>query len=247
MRIALLTDLHANYEALTACLDHATRESADTFVFLGDLVGYGADPSPVLDRVMAMVEAGAIAVRGNHDEAVTHEPSPLMHPEARLAIEWTRERLTPAQMAFLATLPLTVEREDRLYVHANAWSPREWEYITSTFDAGRSMRATSKRLTFCGHVHEPALFHMSANGRVGAFLPVPGTGIPLSTTRRWLAIPGSAGQPRDGNPAASYAIFDAANNTATWHRVVYDHEAAARKIRISGLPPVFAARLEVGL
>lgn len=247
MRTALLTDLHANYEALSACLEHARRNVADDFVFLGDLVGYGADPSLVLDTVMRMVEDGAVAVLGNHDDAVTREPSPLMHPEARFAIEWTRDRLNRAQLDFLAALPLTVERDDRLYVHANAWSPRDWEYVTSTFDAGRSMRATSRRMTFCGHVHEPAVFHMAADGRVAAFVPVPGTGIPLSTMRRWLAIPGSTGQPRDGNPAASYVIFDDATNLATWHRVAYDHVTAARKIRGSGLPQIFAARLEVGL
>src|SRR5262249_35344462 len=140
MRTALLTDLHANYEALSACLEHARRNVADDFVFLGDLVGYGADPSLVLDTAVRMVEDGAVAVLGNHDDAVTGEPSPLMHPEAGFAIEWTRDRLNRAQLDFLAALPLTVERDDRLYVHANAWSPRDWEYVTSTFDAGRSMR-----------------------------------------------------------------------------------------------------------
>lgn len=247
MRIALLSDLHANLEALSACLDHARRYGADHHVFLGDLVGYGADPARVLDTVMALTEKGAVAVLGNHDDATIAQASPLMHPEALQAIEWTRNRLTPAHEDYLRGLPLTVEEEDRLYVHANAWSPGEWEYITSPFDAGRSIRATRRRLTFCGHVHEPTLFHMSGEGRVAQFLPVPGTGVPLSPVRRWLAIPGSAGQPRDGNPAASYAILDTASNIATWHRVAYDHLTAARKIRGSGLPPVFAARLEVGL
>ena len=247
MRIALLTDLHANQEALSACLEHARGNDARQFVFLGDLVGYGADPAPVVDTVMALVERGAVAVMGNHDAAVTGVPGPQMHPQARLAIEWTRERLSAGQREFLRSLPLTVETEDRLYVHANAWSPAEWEYITTPFDAGRSMRATSRRLTFCGHVHEPTLFHMAADGRVAAFLPVPGTGIPLSPRRRWLAIPGAAGQPRDGNPAASYALFDEATSVATWFRVAYDHVTAAKKIRGSGLPPIFAARLEAGL
>lgn len=247
MRIALLTDLHANHEALSACLEHARSNGAERFVFLGDLVGYGADPARVVDTVMALVERGAVAVLGNHDQAVAGSAGPQMHPEARQAIEWTRERLSPAQIEFLRELPLAVEAEDRLYVHANAWSPGDWEYITTPFDAGRSMRATSRRLTFCGHVHEPTLFHMAADGRVAGFLPVPGTGIPLSPRRRWLVIPGAAGQPRDGNPAAGYALFDEATNLATWFRVAYDHVTAARKIRGSGLPPIFAARLEAGL
>ena len=247
MRIALLSDLHANYEALSACLDHARRNGAERFVFLGDLVGYGADPGRVLDTVMGLAAKGAIAVLGNHDDATVAQISPLMHPEARMAIEWTRNHLTGAQLEFLRELPLSFEEEDRLYVHANAWSPGEWEYITSTFDAGRSIRATKRRLTFCGHVHEPSLYHMGGDGRVSAFLPVPETGVPLSVRRRWLAIPGSAGQPRDGNPAASYAVFDTGTSIATWHRVAYDHVTAAQKIRGSGLPQIFAARLEVGL
>src|SRR5215470_6499132 len=114
MRIALLSDLHANYEALAACLDHARRNGAKRFVFLGDLVGYGADPGRVLDTVMGLVQKGAVAVLGNHDDAVIAEASPLMHPEARMAIEWTRNQPTPAHGEFLRQLPLTWEEDDGL-------------------------------------------------------------------------------------------------------------------------------------
>jgi diadenosine tetraphosphatase ApaH/serine/threonine PP2A family protein phosphatase len=246
MRIAILSDIHANREALAACLEHARRSNPDRYVFLGDLVGYGADPGWVVDTVMSLVERGGVAVLGNHDLAVTMGPAPLMHSDAQRAIEWTRGQLSEAQLEFLASLPLTAEEEGRLYVHANAWAPQDWEYITGVFDAERSLRATSSRLTFCGHVHEPTLYHMTAIGRVFGFIPVAGIGIPLSSPRRWLAIPGSAGQPRDGNPAAGYALFDDATNVLTYFRVPYDVETAARKIHEAGLPLSLGLRLQVG-
>jgi diadenosine tetraphosphatase ApaH/serine/threonine PP2A family protein phosphatase len=246
MRIAFLSDLHANPDALTACLEHAKRHGAERYVFLGDLVGYGAEPGAVVDTVRAMVERGAVAIAGNHDLAVTREPRRQMNPDAQRVVEWTRSQLDAGQLAFLAGLPPKVEEGDRLYVHANAWAPEDWEYITHSFDAGRSMRATSCRLTFCGHTHDPALYHMTSGARVAGFLPVPGAGIPLAQPRRWLAIPGSAGQPRDGNPAACYALFEESRSMLTFFRVPYDFEAAASKIRRAGLPEFFGARLIVG-
>src|SRR5262249_23717439 len=118
--------------------------------------------------------------------------------------------------------------------------------ITQSFDAGRSMRATARRLTFCGHTHEPTLYHMTADGRVAGFRPVAGSGVPLSQPRRWLAIPGSAGQPRDGNPAACYAVFEVSRSVLTFFRVPYDFEAVASKMRQAGLPEFFGAHLIVG-
>jgi diadenosine tetraphosphatase ApaH/serine/threonine PP2A family protein phosphatase len=246
MLTALLADIHANAEALAACLDHARRQGAETHAFLGDLVGYGAGPAPVVDRVIAMVERGAVAVLGNHDEAAARGVVHSMADDTGRVIEWTRAHLSPAQLAFLGALPLSMERDGRLFVHANAWNPARWEYVTNAYDAGRSLRATPCRLTFCGHVHQPGLYHLATDGRVSHFQPVPGTGIRLGGRRRWLAIPGSVGQPRDGNPAACYAVFDDATGTLTFFRVPYDTEGAARKIREAGLPEAFGMRLELG-
>jgi diadenosine tetraphosphatase ApaH/serine/threonine PP2A family protein phosphatase len=105
------------------------------------------------------------------------------------------------------------------------------------------MHATDCRLTFCGHMHVPALYHLSEIGKAGDFAPTPGTAVPLSEQRRWLAVPGSAGQPRDGDPAACYAMFDTAARTLAFHRVPYDHDGAAAKVRAAGLPAVLAERL----
>src|SRR5215813_4957495 len=120
MRLALLTDLHANLEALEAVLEHARKRGAEQLAFLGDLVGYGADPGPVVDHVRSAVDSGALAVKGNHDEAVTEGAPPNMRPNAARAATWTRDHLSSDQIAFLAALPLSVERGDRLFVHASA-------------------------------------------------------------------------------------------------------------------------------
>jgi diadenosine tetraphosphatase ApaH/serine/threonine PP2A family protein phosphatase len=243
MKLALVADLHANREAVTTVLEHARAEGADRHAFLGDFVGYGADPGWVIDLIREHVAAGAVAVLGNHDAAVVRGPLPSMTPDARAAVGWTRSRLDPSQLDFLASLPFTVTQDQSLFVHANAWAPAEWEYILGRADAARSLHATERRYTFCGHVHVPTLYHQTATGKTAEFAPSPGIEIPLSEQRRWLAIPGSTGQPRDGNPAACYAIFDAAARTLTFHRVPYDHESAAAKVRAAGLPPDLADRL----
>lgn len=246
MKIALITDLHANREAVESVLAHARAEGARRYVFLGDFVGYGADPGWVVDLLREQVAGGAVAVMGNHDAAVVQGPLPTMIPEARLVVEWTRARLDAQQLAFLAGLPMSVTDGDRLYVHANAFAPADWAYVIGRMEAVRSIQATSARFTFCGHVHEPKLFHLSGTGKVGDFVPSPGMPIPLSIQRRWLVIPGSAGQPRDGNPAACYAIFEPLTATLTYHRVPYDVVAAGAKIRAAGLPQRLAQRLQHG-
>ena len=246
MKLALITDLHANREAVESVMAHSRTQHAAAYAFLGDFVGYGADPAWVVDLVRDHVARGAIAVMGNHDAAVVNGPLPTMIEQARLVVDWTRERLDPSQLAFLGALPLSVARDDCLFVHANAFAPAAWHYIQSRLDAVRSLLATERRHTFCGHVHEPALYHLSATGKAGDFVPVPDVPIALSPQRQWLAIPGSAGQPRDGNPAACYAMFDTASATLTCHRVPYDVDAAVAKLRAAGLPERLADRLNQG-
>ncbi|WP_374567019.1 metallophosphoesterase [Ideonella sp.] len=246
MKLALITDLHANREAVQSVLDHARAQGAGRYAFLGDYVGYGADPAWVVDTVMGYVEQGAIAVGGNHDAGATKGPSPNMRLDARRVIEWTHAQLSPRQLGFLETLPLAKTDGDMLFVHANAFAPAEWEYIQSRIEAVRSLHATPCHYTFCGHMHEPKLFHLSGTGKAGDFVPTPGVSIPVPSHRQWLVIPGSAGQPRDGNPAACYAMFDIAEQMLTFHRVPYDHETAADKIRHAGLPAGLADRLAHG-
>jgi diadenosine tetraphosphatase ApaH/serine/threonine PP2A family protein phosphatase len=169
-----------------------------------------------------------------------------MVADARAVVEWTRSRLDRQQLAFLAKLPLAESVGDALFVHANAFAPGEWAYLVGRGEAMRSLLATDRRFTFCGHVHVPMLYHLSSTGKAGDFAPLPGVAIPLSSQRRWLAIPGSAGQPRDGDPAACYAIFDTTEHVLTFFRVPYDHEAAAAKVRAAKLPAALAQRLGGG-
>lgn len=245
MLIALLSDIHANREALDACLAHAERIKPDHYFFLGDYVGYGADPGYAVDTVAAFVADGAIALRGNHDAAAIGS-SAGMNEAARAAIEWTRTRLTERQRAFLAQLPYTREEGDYLFVHANAVAPERWGYITNRLEAARSLMATRCRCVFCGHLHVPGVYHMAPNGLIGEFTPVAGTAIPLVPERRWLAVLGAVGQPRDDNPDACYALLDEERGELTYVRVPYDVAVAAEKILAAGLPPQLAVRLQQG-
>ncbi|MDL2338960.1 MAG: metallophosphoesterase family protein [Pseudomonadota bacterium] len=246
MKLALITDLHANREAVEAVLEHAALQGVDRYALLGDFVGYGADPGWVVDQVRTLVKAGAIAVMGNHDAAVFGSLRDSMVPQAREAVLWTRENLSVEQKAFLGALPMSVTEADSLFVHASADAPTQWRYVQNRIDAVDSLQATDRRHTFCGHVHEPRLYHLTDGGDAGEIQPVPGVAMSLSPQCRWLAIVGSAGQPRDGNPAACYATFDTDDATLTSHRVPYDHLAAAAKIIAAGLPASLAARLVRG-
>jgi diadenosine tetraphosphatase ApaH/serine/threonine PP2A family protein phosphatase len=253
VKLALLADIHSNREALEAVLAHAREHGAERFLLLGDYVGYGADPEWVVGKIMDLVEKGAVAILGNHDAAVKTGGAGMDSP-ARTVIEWTRGQLGAEHRAFLAGLPLTWEEEGRLFLHSEAVAPQKWTYVTDAQDAGRSLRSTSCRVTFCAHVHKPAIFSMTdmmsavwEMWKTTAFCPVAGVPVPLLPQRRWLAVIGSVGQPRDGDPSASYAILDSSRNELTYHRVPYDFDAAGEKIRAAGLPWMLADRLRKGL
>jgi len=246
MRIALMTDVHANREAFAACLEHARRNDIGRYVFLGDYVGYGADPCWVLDTVMAHVERGAVAILGNHDAAALGVDE-RMNAMATAAIDWTRAQLTPGHYNFIDRMPLIAEEGARLYVHASAYEPDQWNYATDLYSASKSLMATSAQATFCGHTHVPSLFHMSMTGKFASFEPVDRVDIPLTRQRRWLAVVGAVGQPRDRNPAACYAVLDDERDVLTYFRVPYDIDGAAAKIRAAGLPSFLAQRLYEGV
>ena len=245
MRLAIFADIHANRQAFAACLEAARAKGAERIVCLGDIVGYGGDPEWALDTVMEFAAQGTPVVLGNHDNAIATSAE-SMNAEAQAAIEWTRGRLSASQRQFLSGLPYTVEEETRLYVHSEASSPPRWRYVRDAADAGRSMIATSAHVTFCGHIHRPALYSMSATAKMTSFVPVTGVPVQLLRGRQWLAVLGSVGQPRDGNPAASFVMFDTEKCEITYCRAPYDISAAAERILANGLSPWLGERLFVG-
>jgi diadenosine tetraphosphatase ApaH/serine/threonine PP2A family protein phosphatase len=245
VRLAVFADIHANRQAFSACLEAARAQGAERIVCLGDIVGYGADPEWTVETVMDLVRSGAIALRGNHDNAIV-TPSESMNAEAQAAIEWTRGRLSGPQRQFLAELPLTQRDDDRLYVHSEASNPARWRYVLGTSEAARSLEATDAHITLCGHIHRPALYSMSSAAKMTNFIPTTDVPVQLLGGRRWLAVVGSVGQPRDGNPAAAFAMLDTISREITYCRVPYDVQAAADKIRANGLPHWLADRLSAG-
>jgi len=246
MKLALFADIHSNLEAITTCLEHARSLGAQRYAFLGDLVGYGADPVAVLDLIEEHASAGAVVVLGNHDAAALGRPNDSLNANARAAIAWTQTQLRDKQRAFLAGLPLTVRDGNVLFVHASAAAPEQWIYVTSLREAEDSIRAGNAGYVFSGHVHEQKLFYMGAGGRPMPFRPVPGTPIPTGKHRQWLAIVGSAGQPRDHINKACWALADFERERLTFFRVPYDYDLTVRKIRAAGLPDRVARRLERG-
>jgi diadenosine tetraphosphatase ApaH/serine/threonine PP2A family protein phosphatase len=248
MKLALLSDLHANRHALEACLADAQARGASQYAFLGDLVGYGGEPAAVLDRVMEMAQQGAWVVRGNHDDAAI---APLAGSQRadRAGAAWTYSQLTPVQRSFLAGLPLVVRHDFILLVHASARDPERWDYVDGPIAAADSLaaaRSFGATHVFGGHVHEQRLFFQGTGRTVMAFEPTAGVAIPVPAHRRWLATIGSVGQPRDGSAEAMYALFDTVRLRLTFVRVPYDHAAAARAILAAGLPEQYAKRLAAG-
>jgi predicted phosphodiesterase len=241
MRIAVLSDIHANLPALDAVL--ADAGEVDAVWHLGDVVGYGPDPDGVVERLQAV---GAIGVRGNHDAAACGGSEiDWFNPEARRAMEWTRAAISPATVAWLSALPERRSIEGTELVHG---SPREplWEYVTSAGVARANLALLGAPIGLHGHTHIPVAW-LEEGERVRLVRADETGTAPLELTGpRALVNPGSVGQPRDGDPRASYAVLDPEAGTVRWHRVAYDIGAVQRAMRDAGLPIALTARLSVG-
>lgn len=243
MLTAILSDVHANLAALEACLRDARERGAARFVFLGDLVGYGPDPAPVVELVRSI--EGAVVVKGNHDQAIQAQPKRADVGEVVYRVlTYTREALTDEQRRFLGELPLIVREPTACFVHASADQPERWTYVEDASSARKSIEAAGTPYVFSGHVHDQALYFKTPAGKVTLFRPTSGVVIPVSRHRSWLALVGSVGQPRDGNPAAAYALFDEPGERLTFVRVPYDHLATVRRLREVALPSGLSERLE---
>ena len=239
MRIAVLSDIHANLPALDAVL--AAAGAVDAIWHLGDVVGYGPEPDGVVARLH---EVDAQGVRGNHDAAaIGGDEIEWFNPDARRAMEWTRATISPATIGWLAALPERLTLEGVELVHG---SPREplWEYVTTASVARANLDLLAGRIGLHGHTHVPVAWVEDGDrvdlvrGRSNQPLALRG--------RRVLINPGSVGQPRDGDRDASFALLDTEAWTIAWHRAAYDVAAVQGAMRAAGLPPSLSARLPVG-
>jgi len=240
MRIAVLSDIHANLPALDAVLAHAG--AVDGIWHLGDIVGYGPDPDGVIERLRAV---GAVGVRGNHDAAAAGGSEiDWFNPDARRAMEWTRTVIGGPAVDWLRNLPERRRLEGCELVHGSLRQPL-WEYVTSASIARDNLALLQEPIGLHGHTHIPVAWVDEGRGIEGRS-PADGDALRLAG-RPALVNPGSVGQPRDGDPRASYLILDPAAGSMTWHRVAYDVESVQAAMRDAGLPGFLVSRLSVGL
>jgi diadenosine tetraphosphatase ApaH/serine/threonine PP2A family protein phosphatase len=249
VKIALLSDIHANVQALHACMAHAKTQGIDRWALLGDLVGYGGNPKEVVDIAMHLAEGGAWVIQGNHDAMAVMPPIGDESLGGSTA-QWTSAQLSASQRNFLKTLPLTILSGPLLLVHASAHAPDRWHYVDSERAADlcvdHALQNFDARHVVVGHVHHQTIYYRGTGHSMMRFEPTAGVPIPMPLHRRWVATVGSVGQPRDHKPEAMYAVYDDVTGRLTFQRVAYDHEGAATAIRKAGLAEFFAERLAHG-
>jgi len=246
MRYLVFSDIHGNLEALEAVLNDVKRKKIDYYLFLGDLVGYGASPNEVVKRVLSLKRL--FMVRGNHDKAVCGLDSiQTFNPIAAAAIEWTRKNLHPKHLSVLSGLPkspLIIHHEISI-CHGSPFD--EDYYIFGEFDAVEAFGFIETPLCFFGHTHFPFIYAEKEQVVEGTFIQETPFELRLEKGTRYLINPGSVGQPRDRDPRAAYAIFDSKTNRIKFYRVKYDVNQTQRKILEAGLPSALAERLALGI
>jgi diadenosine tetraphosphatase ApaH/serine/threonine PP2A family protein phosphatase len=246
MRYLVLTDIHANLEALDASLVDARARGYDETLVLGDLVGYGADPNAVVERVRSLKPVGI--VRGNHDKvACGLEQAEGFNAVAKSAARWTLDVLIPEYREWLAALPHgPIDIDDMVQIcHGSPFD--EDAYIFDELDALRALKIANRPMCLFGHTHYPVTFELSPEG-FDSIGPAAGSEavVAMKPESKYLVNPGSVGQPRDGDPRAAYAIVDTTRRCVELIRVKYPVEEAQAKVIRAGLPEVLAQRLAVG-
>jgi diadenosine tetraphosphatase ApaH/serine/threonine PP2A family protein phosphatase len=243
MRIAILSDVHSNLAALQAVLRHAETDAAlDGVWCLGDIVGYGAEPS---ETIAALRARPLTAVSGNHDlAAIGAIDVDEFNPVAAEAALWTAEQLSDDERAFLGSLPPTVIAGEFTLVHGSLRAP-EWEYLLDAEAADAHFALQTTPYGLVGHSHLQFWVEDRDGGAPTFHRATDGARLQLGD-RRLIINPGSAGQPRDGDPRVGYVLYDEAAATVTWHRVAYDIAATQKKILGVGLPEFLAERLAAG-
>ena len=241
MKTLLISDIHANLNALEAVL--AEAGNVEAVWCLGDLVGYGPDPNECVERIAGLPNLRCVL--GNHDAAALHQIDvDAFNPEARAALLWTQQRLTEANAAFLRSLPEMVEVDQITLVHG---SPRQpvWEYLLDTRTASINFEYFDTLYCFVGHTHLPVIYYLPDDQRM-AHLIVPEDTTQVTLAPRAIINPGSVGQPRDRDPRAAYALLDMQDYTWEWHRVAYDIASVQERMTQEHLPERHIVRLAAG-
>jgi predicted phosphodiesterase len=239
MRIAIFGDIHANLEAFEVVLADAREQGCVSFICLGDVVGYNANPRECLQKVQSLK---CPVVKGNHDDYASSDSSlESFNPLAEIAIQWTRDQLTPSEKAWLGGLPLISKVRGFTIVHASLDDPGGWGYVLNQLDAAASFSKQSTELCFFGHTHTPRAY-IKDSSVVG----YPFEKIDLDPGKKYFVNVGSVGQPRDGDWRAAYVIFDEEKRTIRLRRLPYDLPKTQGKILAAGLPARLADRLMFG-
>jgi predicted phosphodiesterase len=211
VKIALLSDIHANLQALNACMAHAKSQGVDRWALLGDLVGYGGNPQEVVAMAMRLADEGAWVIQGNHDVMAVKPPVDDQSMGSSTA-QWTFAQLDASQREFLQALPLTAVSGSLLLVHASAHAPDRWHYVDSEraadLCADHALQDFDARHVVVGHVHHQTVYYRGTGHSMMRFEPTAGVQVPMPSHRRWVATVGSVGQPRDHKPEAMYALYD---------------------------------------
>jgi diadenosine tetraphosphatase ApaH/serine/threonine PP2A family protein phosphatase len=238
MQFIVLSDVHGNLEALMSVIDEVKANYNGDILFLGDSAGYGPDPS---ECIRIIREVSKVILAGNHDWAATGRmDTTYFNPYARTAIEWTQEQLTEGDRAFLDTLPLIYRHEEIYLVHSTPKEPEQWHYLLTKWDAYINFHYFDERICFIGHSHQPVIIEMDPEGEIH----ISRDRVDLKEGCRYIVNAGSVGQPRDGNPDASYVVFD--GHRIEIKRVPYDIVLTQEKMRRAGLPEYLIQRLAVG-
>jgi len=243
LRYAILSDIHGNLEAFQAVLKDLEDEGLQKIIYLGDIVGYGANPRECIDLLREKTQA---VVAGNHDWGTAGKTDiHKFNSVAQTVIKWTISQLSPDYKDFLAKLPLIRNEIFFIYTHSAPLNPQEWNYIFSDREALRNLKAlTQKEVCFIGHSHVPLIFVLDQFGElVGNTSP---TKISMGERSRFLINTGSVGQPRDGDSRAAYGILDSEKRIFCLRRIKYDVAIAQKKILSAGLPPILAERISKG-
>jgi diadenosine tetraphosphatase ApaH/serine/threonine PP2A family protein phosphatase len=241
MRFIIFSDVHSNFEAIQSFCIAIENIPHDKKVCLGDIVGYNADPNPVVEWIRDETD---LVIAGNHDLGVLNKKeSTYLNPGAYQACIWTRRYLTKNNLNFLASLPIDKVDDNFYWVHSSPFEPKKWHYVSTLKSAEQNFKFFKQAICFLGHSHLPAIFEKNNNNKVCLH---ESSKMTLNPESRYIINVGSLGQPRDGNPDPVFVTYDSVSYVLEFHRFSYNFVTTQQKIIASGLPYTLADRLSFG-